>query len=81
MRFSFVVQQMNYKEMRLFYEMITKLMKGKNKKYEIYFNAITDWGAYLTKELFKKEEVHNPSHPEYLDFVKEPLWKYLQKVV
>lgn len=71
MRFSFVVQQKNYTEMRMFYEMITNLMRGKNKKYEIYFNAITDWGAYPTKELFEQEEIHNPNHPEYEEFVKE----------
>lgn len=71
MRFSFVTQQRNYKEMKMFYDLITNIMKGKDKKYEIIFNGITDWGAYPTKEDFLKEEVHKPHHPEYNEFVKE----------
>jgi hypothetical protein len=70
-RFSFVVQKRNYKEMYSFYEMITNLTKGKNKKIEILYNAITDWGAYPTKELFLEEEIHNPNHPMYDDFLIE----------
>lgn len=71
MRFSFVTQQKNYKEMKMFYDLITGIMKGKNKRYEIIFNGITDWGAYPTKEDFLKEEIHKPHHPEYNEFVKE----------
>ena len=67
-RFSFVTQQRNYKEMKPFYEMITGIMKGTGKKYEILFNGITDWGAYSTREQFLKEEVHKPHHPEFNEF-------------
>lgn len=70
-RFSFVTQKRNYNEMKMFYEMITNLMHGKNKGYEIIFNGITDWGAYPTKEDFLKEEVHKPHHPEYPLFVEK----------
>jgi organic radical activating enzyme len=71
MRFSFVVQEKNYKEMYLFYELIQSLTKGKGKKIEILFNGISDWGAYPTKDEFLKEEIHNPLHPSYNDFVHE----------
>lgn len=71
MRFSFVTQRKNYKEMHLFYEFIHNLTAGKGKKVEILFNGITDWGAYPTKEEFFKEEIHNPNHPEYPLFLQE----------
>lgn len=70
-RFSFVTQTRNYKEILPFYEMIQNLTKGKGKKIEILYNAITDWGAYPTKEDFLKEEIHNPNHPLYEDFLEE----------
>lgn len=70
LRFSFVVQRNNYKEMYSFYEMIQSLTKGTNKKIEILFNGITDWGSY-TKEEFKKHEVHNPNHELFDDFINE----------
>ena len=75
-RFSFVTQRSNYKEMKLFFDIISDIMKDSGKKYEILFNAITDWGAYPTKEDFLKEEVHKPHHTEYTEFVKE-----LEKVI
>lgn len=70
-RFSYVTQARNYKEILPFYELIHKITEGKGKKIEILYNAITDWGAYPTREDFEKEEIHNPNHPLYDDFVKE----------
>jgi hypothetical protein len=70
-RFSFVTQAKNYKEMYLFYELIQDLTYGKRKKIEILYNGITDWGAYPTKEDFLKEEIHNPNHSEYPLFLEE----------
>lgn len=70
-RFSFVTQARNYKEILPFYEMIQEITKGKGKRIEILYNAITDWGAYPTKEDFLKEEIHNPDHPLYEDFLQE----------
>ena len=70
-RFSFVTQTKNYKEIYPFYELITELTSGTNKKIEILYNGIVDWGAYPTKEDFLKEEIHNPNHPEYPEFVQE----------
>jgi len=71
MRFSFVVQTKNYKEMYEFHKLITSITRNKNKKIEILFNGISDWGAYPTKQQFLEEEIHNPSHPLYSDFLKE----------
>jgi len=71
LRFSFVVQTKNYKEMYQFYELITDLTKDSGKRIEILFNGISDWGAYPTKEDFLKEEIHNPIHPLYDDFLNE----------
>lgn len=70
-RFSFVTQAKNYTEMLQFYHLIMYLTKGSNKKVEVLYNAIVDWGSYPTKEDFLKEEIHNPDHPEYPEFVKE----------
>lgn len=67
-RFSFVVQKNNYKEMYLFYRMIKDITKGTSKKIEILFNGITDWGSY-TKEQFREHEIHNPNHPLFDDFI------------
>ena len=69
-RFSFVVQKNNYKEMYLFYRMVKDITRGSNKKIEILFNGITDWGSY-TKEKFKEQEIHNESHPLFNDFIIE----------
>jgi len=64
---SFVVQQKNYKEMKIFYD----LMSGIFKKYlHVYYNKITNWGTF-TEEGFFQEQVWNPLHPEFEDFVKE----------
>lgn len=70
LRFSFVVQKNNYKEMYAFYKMINNLTKGSNKKIEILFNGITDWNSY-SKEEFLKQEIHNPSHELHDDFLLE----------
>jgi len=71
MRFSFVTQAKNYNEMLDFYNLITDLTKDSGKKVEILYNGIVDWGAYPTKEDFLKEEIHNPQHPEFNDFLVE----------
>lgn len=71
LRFSFVTQAMNYKEMYPFYELIQNITQGKGKKVEVLYNGIVDWGAYPSKEDFLKEEIHNPEHPEYPEFLKE----------
>jgi MoaA/NifB/PqqE/SkfB family radical SAM enzyme len=64
---SFVVQQKNYKEMKQFYDLMTSIFP---KYIHVYFNKITNWGTF-TEEEFLKEQVCNPNHPEYKEFIKE----------
>jgi len=70
-KFSFVVQQRNYKDMENFYNLIHSKMKNVNKRFEIFFNPIVEWGEFQQQNNFKEQEIHNESHPEYSDFLKE----------
>ena len=63
---SFVVQQKNYKEMKIFYNLIREIF---DHKAMIFFSKIQDWGVMQEGE-FIKQEVHNPNHPEHSEFLK-----------
>lgn len=67
---SFVVQQLNYKEMPDFVRM------GKRFKFDkVSFAKISDWGTY-SSELFTSQTVHSFSHPEHQEFLeifKDPI--------
>lgn len=67
--FSFVVQDSNYKEMYAFYKLITELNKP-NKKINIFFNHITNWGTYSETEYLSKD-ISNPNHELHDNFIKE----------
>jgi hypothetical protein len=62
-----VVQQKNYKEMKLFYDLMYSIF---GKKVNVFFGKITNWGTF-TDEDFLSEQIWNESHPEYNEFVKE----------
>jgi MoaA/NifB/PqqE/SkfB family radical SAM enzyme len=64
---SFVVQDTNYKEMEAFYIMITKKF---NKRINVFFNKITNWGTYTDGEFLIKQ-IWNENHPEFNLFLKE----------
>ena len=70
-RFSFVVQQRNYKDMENFYKLIHSKMKGSDKGFTIFFNPIVEWGEFEQQNNFKEQEIHNPSHSEYQKFLEE----------
>ena len=70
-QFSFVVQQRNYKDMKNFYNLIQSIMKGSDKKFTIFFNPIVEWGEFKQQNNFKEQEIHNPSHSEYSQFLEE----------
>lgn len=72
-KFSFVVQQRNYKDMENFYKLIHSKMKGSDKKFTIFFNPIVEWGEFEQQNNFKEQEIHNPSHEEYSLFLEELL--------
>ena len=63
---SFVVQQKNYKEMKIFYNLIREIF---DHKAMIFFSKIQDWGVMQEGE-FIKQQVHNPNHPEHSEFLK-----------
>lgn len=64
---SFVVQQKNFREMKLFYDLMIEIF---GTKASVYFGKITNWGTF-TNEEFKLQEIWNKDHPEYDEFVKE----------
>lgn len=64
---SFVVQQKNYKEMKIFYDLIMEIFGPKGS---VFYGKILNWGHY-SEEDFKKEQVWDPAHPEYNEFLKE----------
>jgi len=64
---SFVVQQKNYKEMKIFYNLMNSIF---TKNLYVFYNKITNWGTF-TEEEFIKEQVWNKTHPEHKDFIVE----------
>jgi MoaA/NifB/PqqE/SkfB family radical SAM enzyme len=64
--FSFIVQDINYKEMESFYNLISDISPSS----KIIFNKITNWGTYSEEE-FKNKEIYNESHPEFNLFLSE----------
>lgn len=60
-RTSFVVQDTNYLEMSSFYELMMSIF---NKKVDVYFNKITNWGTYTEGE-FKIKQIWSETHPEF----------------
>ena len=66
--FSFVVQDSNYKEMYEFYQLISNLNWQYDKKINIFFNHITNWGTYSESEYLLKD-ISNPNHELHEDFL------------
>jgi organic radical activating enzyme len=66
--FSFVVQDNNFKEMKLFYDMISNYMKGSTAKYDVFYNSIVNWGTYSEEEYLEKN-VTNPNHKYHSEFL------------
>lgn len=64
---SFVVQNKNYSEMKMFYELMYSIF---GNKVNVYFNKITNWGTFTDDE-FLKHKVWDSNHPNYNDFVRE----------
>lgn len=64
---SFVVQKSNYKEMKLFYDLMSEIF---NNKASIFFGRINNWGTF-TDSKFIEQCVHMKDHPEHLLFLEE----------
>lgn len=64
-RISMVVQDSNFMEMELFYEIMMDIF---NKKARIFFKRIDNWGTY-TNEEFEQKEVFKETHPMFNMFL------------
>ena len=70
---SFVVQDTNYTEMEIFYNLMYSIF---GKRVNVFFGKITNWGTFSEGE-FKLKQVWAPPHPEHQLFKKEfnKIWK------
>ena len=68
--FSFVVQDTNYKEMKLFYDLISNLPFNPKNNFNVYFGKILNWETYTNDEFLTKQ-IWNENHPEFDNFIKE----------
>jgi MoaA/NifB/PqqE/SkfB family radical SAM enzyme len=66
--FSFVVQDVNYKEMRDFYDMIKMMCNDNN--FNVYFAKINNWGTFAEEDFLQKA-VYDKYHPMFEDFLVE----------
>lgn len=67
---SMVVSKYNYKEMYMFYEIITDIFKDSTFDLVINYRQIVDWGTY-PQETLKELQVFNEEHELFDDFLKE----------
>ena len=69
---SMVVSKQNYKEMQMFYELITNIFKNSNFKWGIAINyrQIVDWGTYTPEDL-KELQIFNEEHILFKEFLEE----------
>lgn len=70
---SFVVQDSNYKEMEIFYNLMYSIF---GKRVNVFFGKITNWGTFSEGE-FKLKQIWDTEHPEHKFFRKEfnKIWK------
>jgi MoaA/NifB/PqqE/SkfB family radical SAM enzyme len=70
---SFVVQDTNYMEMEIFYNLMYSIF---GNKVNVFFGKITNWGTFSEGE-FKLKQVCDIDHPEHELFKKEfnKIWK------
>ena len=70
---SFVVQDSNYMEMGVFYNLMNSIF---GDKVNVFFNKIVNWGTFSDGE-YKLKQVWNEHHPEHQLFKNEfnKIWK------
>jgi MoaA/NifB/PqqE/SkfB family radical SAM enzyme len=70
---SFVVQDTNYSEMSIFYNLMYSIF---GKRVNVFFGKVTNWGTFSERE-FKLKQVWDVEHPEHQLFKKEfnKIWK------
>ncbi len=67
---SMVVSKHNYKEMYIFYELITNIFKESEFDLVINYRQIVDWGTY-SKEDLTELQIFKNEHPLFNDFIEE----------
>ncbi|MEN6291952.1 MAG: hypothetical protein ABFD07_08065, partial [Methanobacterium sp.] len=68
--YSFVVQDTNYKEMKMLYDLINNLPHYRKDKHIVYFGKILNWGTYTDDEFLIKQ-IWGEHHPNFNDFLVE----------
>ena len=53
--------------MKQFYDMITNYMKDNKSKFDVFYNAITNWGTNAEEEYLEKN-ITNPNHKDHKEF-------------
>lgn len=64
---SFVVQQKNFREMKMFYDLMVSIF---GNKVNVYYGKITNWGTFSEEE-YSNQKIWDESHPEYGEFINE----------
>lgn len=64
---SFVVQKHNYKEIKIFHDLMKSIF---GRKVSIFFGKINNWGTFSNQEYFS-HRVWDSNHPEHEEFLKE----------
>ncbi len=67
--FSFVIQDTNFNEMKMFYDLIMSLPKIKRQENLVYFGKILNWGTY--SDDFLKKQIWNEKHLRFNEFLIE----------
>lgn len=63
---SFVVQNHNYMEMKIFYDSMMAIFKKKTK---VFYGKINNWGTFTPQE-FDKHNVWDETHKNHKEFIK-----------
>ena len=64
---SFVVQKANYKEMKIFYQLMVHIF---GNKANVFYGKVNNWGTFSEEE-FNKIKVWDKKHPEHSNFLNE----------
>lgn len=64
---SFVVQKHNYKEIKIFHDLVKDIF---GQRVNVFFGKINNWGTFTNDE-YIDHKVWDTNHPEYNDFLNE----------
>jgi sulfatase maturation enzyme AslB (radical SAM superfamily) len=64
---SFVVQESNFKEMKIFYDKMYSIF---GSRVLVFYGKINNWGTF-TEEEFTNQKIWDTKHPRFLEFIDE----------